>query len=313
MEYLTKYPFAVPIKSKSAEEIAKHFFHYISMFGAPKIILTDNGKEFVNNMLTKLTKLNGIEHRVTSVYRPNVNGLAESFNKIVNAIRKHAELDTKNWPDWINYVLMAYRSRKHSITKFPPFSLMFGRTMLLPIEWHQDKDTTEDLCIFNRSLELKKLFEEDIKSAKKNIESAQEVQKVVQDRRNNIEHNTLKKGTNVMVRVPLKKIQGKMQPKAHGPYKIDGTTRNDNYWLKNYDGKRLQTAYPRDRLQVVDDNVDGDEHVEVEKIINHRIKRNKYEYLVKWRNFPDSHNEWLDESRFDSTFMIERRIIYLLK
>ena len=35
-EYLSKYPFAMPIKSKSAVEIAACFFHYISLFGPPK-------------------------------------------------------------------------------------------------------------------------------------------------------------------------------------------------------------------------------------------------------------------------------------
>jgi hypothetical protein len=35
-EYLSKYPYAVPITSKSAEEIARRLFEYISLFGRPK-------------------------------------------------------------------------------------------------------------------------------------------------------------------------------------------------------------------------------------------------------------------------------------
>lgn len=45
---LSKYPYAVATKTKSAIEIAKHFFNYISLFGAPKELVSDQGKEFLN-------------------------------------------------------------------------------------------------------------------------------------------------------------------------------------------------------------------------------------------------------------------------
>ncbi len=45
MEYLTKYPYAVPIRSKTAEETAQKFFIYISMFGPPKEIISDHQEE----------------------------------------------------------------------------------------------------------------------------------------------------------------------------------------------------------------------------------------------------------------------------
>ncbi len=45
---LSKYPFAVPIRTKTAQEIAEKLFTYISLFGPPKIILSDQGTEFLN-------------------------------------------------------------------------------------------------------------------------------------------------------------------------------------------------------------------------------------------------------------------------
>ena len=42
-EYLSKYPYAVAIKSKTVEEIAKNLFDYICLFGPPKILLSDQG------------------------------------------------------------------------------------------------------------------------------------------------------------------------------------------------------------------------------------------------------------------------------
>ena len=65
-EYLTKYPYAAPIKSKSAEEIAEHFLTYISFFGPPKVLLSDQGLEFNNRLIDGMMQCIGVEHRVTS-------------------------------------------------------------------------------------------------------------------------------------------------------------------------------------------------------------------------------------------------------
>lgn len=47
-ESLSKFVFIRPIKSKYAEEISDVLLEYISIFGPPKIILSDQGKEFNN-------------------------------------------------------------------------------------------------------------------------------------------------------------------------------------------------------------------------------------------------------------------------
>ncbi len=41
IEHLSKYPYAVPIKSKSAEKIAEKLKEYFMIFGTPKIMLSD--------------------------------------------------------------------------------------------------------------------------------------------------------------------------------------------------------------------------------------------------------------------------------
>jgi hypothetical protein len=65
-EYLSKYPFAVPIRSKQAIEIADILLTYISIFDPPKIILNDNGGEFMNQIMECLLNMIGTEQRVTS-------------------------------------------------------------------------------------------------------------------------------------------------------------------------------------------------------------------------------------------------------
>ena len=50
IDYLTKWPQAYALKSKRAEEVADCLSKFFYQFEAPKRILTDQGKEFVNEV-----------------------------------------------------------------------------------------------------------------------------------------------------------------------------------------------------------------------------------------------------------------------
>ena len=49
--------------------------------GAPKSLLTDQGKAFVGRMMEEIEKLLEIRGLRTSAYHPQTNGLTERFNK----------------------------------------------------------------------------------------------------------------------------------------------------------------------------------------------------------------------------------------
>ena len=90
-EYLTKYPYVKTVKNKSAKEIAPLLWEYITLFGPPKVILSDNGTEFVNSEVDSMLRMVGSEHRVTSAYHPRTNGQTERMNAtLVGALRKRA-------------------------------------------------------------------------------------------------------------------------------------------------------------------------------------------------------------------------------
>ena len=104
----TKYPWAKPIKSKTAIEIASVLREYICVFGPPKTILSDRGREFNNEIVNTMLKNIGVEHRVTSAYNPRSNGLTERMNQsLITALRKHVESDHLTWPAWLDWVLFA--------------------------------------------------------------------------------------------------------------------------------------------------------------------------------------------------------------
>jgi IS30 family transposase len=46
-----------PLKTKTAQEVAKNLVEIFGIFGAPKILHTDNGREFANQVIKHLLEL----------------------------------------------------------------------------------------------------------------------------------------------------------------------------------------------------------------------------------------------------------------
>jgi RNase H-like domain found in reverse transcriptase/Reverse transcriptase (RNA-dependent DNA polymerase)/Ty3 transposon capsid-like protein/Integrase zinc binding domain/Chromo (CHRromatin Organisation MOdifier) domain/gag-polyprotein putative aspartyl protease len=309
VEYLTKFPYVVPVKSKSAKEIASHLFLFISLFGPPKEILSDQGREFVNSIVDELSKINGIERRVTSSYNPRTNGLTERFNQtLITSLRKHAEKEPEKWNHWIPYVLLAYRSRTQSSTGYSPFELLFGREMNSFESWSANSmKGTEEESLFERSIELRRLYENLYPKAHEKIQSSQEAQRKYQNARSKKLSKQIKNGTEVFIRIP--RMVGKMQAKYIGPFKTDGITPLGNYWLVNEGGIRLATSYPISRLKVKNSSVSEDKRhddsFKAEEILDHKFEDGKISYFVKWKEYPMEDCSWEQESHFETVECIE--------
>ena len=308
MEALTKYPYAIAIKTKSANEIARKFFNFMSVFGPPKEILTDQGREFMNQVLAELINLVGVEHRVTSAYHPRTNGLTERFNQtLINSLKKHTEDNPLNWEDWIPFVLLAYRSRVNTITKFTPYELMFGRKMNGFENWNTPLNQDDEYALYQRSIILKRLYEHDVPQVLKEVKESQQQQIIRQEKQHHITEESLQPGTKVFLK--SLKLQGKLEAKYQGPYIIVKQTKNGNYWLKTTSGKKLQTSYPLSRLKIAAETVnDDDSTFEIEKVLDERIHKGIKEYLVKWKGFTEMENSWVKESNMNAPEAIEEFI-----
>jgi hypothetical protein len=303
IEKLSRYIYGVPIKSKSESEIARELFTFMSMFGVPYQILSDNGKEFVNKVVNKLLETTGIEHSVISPYHPQTNGIAENIqHTIVNTLRKHCAETPNQWNLWLPYVLMAYRSKIHDVTKHTPFELMFGRQMNTLESWEIPADQQEDRALFERSIEIRRLFEESVPEAQQNLQQHHEMRIPGQLSRRHVLDKPLPKGTIVYVKAPAQVSQGKLEVRFLGPYSVHSHTTHGNYWLLNEENIILDRSYPLAQLKVLRKH--GNDQREEEEIIDDRIRNGAHEYLIRWKNKPEP--SWINEARITKISMLER-------
>ena len=56
-DHLKRFAQVFPVKSKLVPEIAYQLLDIFSIFGAPSILQSKNGREFVNSVITKLSEM----------------------------------------------------------------------------------------------------------------------------------------------------------------------------------------------------------------------------------------------------------------
>ena len=73
---------------------------------------------------------------VSPLHHPQANGQVESTNKVLEAIlTKTIHLHHKYWADRLPEDLWAYRTTWRNTTGHTPYELVFGKQILLPIEF----------------------------------------------------------------------------------------------------------------------------------------------------------------------------------
>uniref|UniRef100_A0A8C4SI54 Integrase catalytic domain-containing protein n=1 Tax=Erpetoichthys calabaricus TaxID=27687 RepID=A0A8C4SI54_ERPCA len=128
VDYATRYPEAVPLRSATSKNITRELVRLFARVGIPKEVLTDQGTPFTSDTFREVAKLLKIKHLRTSVYHPQTDGLVERFNQTLKQmLRKVVSADGRNWDELLPFVLFAYREVPQASTGFSTFELLYGR------------------------------------------------------------------------------------------------------------------------------------------------------------------------------------------
>lgn len=237
-DYLTKWPEAAAIPSKESQVVAKFVISVICRYSSIKTIITDQGREFCNQLNDELyTRLN-INHRVATAYHPQTNGQTERYNQtLVNSLTKYINDEQTDWDQHIDPVLLAYRTSVQKSTKETPFYLAFGKKPRLLIEETfpvgSDYDDYDDQEALDKRVQaLGSLFKAH-STAQQNITNAQAKQKEYFDKAH--QPPTYAVGDMVLVNNAKRAARKgeKLTPRWTGPHKIVSVTEKGTYKLEN--------------------------------------------------------------------------------
>ena len=127
---------AYKVPDKHAITIAKCLYdQYFHHYGFPRCLMSDQGKEFCNNILKEMCYYLNIKKVRTTPYHPQSNGAVERVHQTLR--RMIGKLDNKrrkNWPDHLSSITHTYNSTRSQITGYSPYFLMMGRRPRLPVD-----------------------------------------------------------------------------------------------------------------------------------------------------------------------------------
>ncbi|KAL7640064.1 UNVERIFIED_CONTAM: hypothetical protein RMT77_009478 [Armadillidium vulgare] len=131
VDRFTRWPEAIPIPNITAEAVAKAFLaHWVSRFGVPETITTDQGRQFESHLWSDFMSFLGTSRIRTSVYHPAANGMVERFHRQLKAsLAAHPR--SERWTEALPFVLLWILSAMKEDHQCTSAELVYGSPLRL--------------------------------------------------------------------------------------------------------------------------------------------------------------------------------------
>lgn len=240
----TRYPEAIPVKSTEVRHLIDPLFKILSQHGIPERVLTDQGPQFTSKLFGELCSKIGVEHVMTTPYRPQSNGCLERFHKTFKLCLAKSPESSENWDLLTPYVLFALREATNRSTGHSPFSLLYGRPIrgpasILAQSWKSE--TALPTSVEEILTTLKDRLETVSAIASQKDTQAKAKRKTEFDKQATAKE--LEIGQQVLVRIP-RESKGK-RTEWKGPYTIMDRPSEVTYELNMRGNKRANRTFHR--------------------------------------------------------------------
>lgn len=237
----TRYPEAIPLRKITSKAVVKALVKFFSTFGLPKIIQTDQGTNFMSKLFTQTFSSLGIQHRVSSPYHPESQGVLERFHQTLKCMLKKYCWDTGNeWDEGVPFVLFAIREIPQESLRFSPAELVFGHSVRGPL-----KVLKEQMLGLNNHLSSKENVLDYVARFRERVQEAcAQAKDALSKAQVRMKHHfdkasvsrSFSVGDNVLVLLPIP--GSALSARFAGPYEVLGKRGETDYIIKTPDRKR---------------------------------------------------------------------------
>jgi hypothetical protein len=294
----------------TAEGVADmHVKCIFPLHGTLEKFILDRRPQFAACMMLELYQQLGIEHAMSSAFHPQSNGQTERTNQeIVKYLRMFCSKDQQGWAKLLPIAEFAYNLHVHLVTKSSPFKMLYGYQPT----WNTPPGASAQMPSVSACLlELHKARDK----AKAALRMSKEA--MIWDSKADCSRPVFSPGNMVWLDSENIKIQTKSKKlvdKQVGPFKVVAMEEGQSRPMYRLDlppsYKSLHPVFSVDRLSLWhSNNINGiwppppapviikdQEQYEIETILDSWKWGQGLQYLVHWKGYNKSHNQWLSRS-----------------
>jgi hypothetical protein len=315
VDRLTKRAHFIATKTAvSAPEVAQLFIDNIfRLHGLPKTIVSDRDPRFVGAFWRSLFQLLGVQLRPSTAFHPQSDGQTERTNRTLEQMLRHyVNYQQDDWDLRLAPAEFAYNNAEQSSTRMSPFFSDLGRhprmadDLMVPHDYHDNTAVENTASFLNR---MNRILQE----AQEAIQLAQERQAFYANARRHEEGFQVGdmvwlSSANLITEADRGRPSRKLNARYIGPFRVARIVSPVAYRLDLPSTMRIHSVFhvsllKRDKpspsqfgerrpTRPPPDILDGQEEYEVEAIIAKRIRRDRVEYLVKWKGYHQSESTW---------------------
>lgn len=238
IDSFTKYVILDYTSSLDAASAIQSLKRAVYLFGAPKRIISDQGRCYISADFKRFCIEHSIELHLIATGSSRANGQVERIMRTLKCLLTIVENDpNKTWRDELPEVQLALNSTRSRVTGYSPTELMFGIRAnslgMSTLSLNAEPEPRLDLDTIRHNAS------ENIKKA-----ASSEVERFNRGR-------AIVRPFSVGDFVFIKGNQTKLQRKFKGPFTIVKVLDHDRYELRDIDGSNRTYKYAHENLRVV--------------------------------------------------------------
>ncbi|GJZ94425.1 putative nucleotidyltransferase, ribonuclease H [Tanacetum coccineum] len=267
----------------------------LEYWGVPQVIVSDRDPRFTGRFWTELFKIMGTDLNFSMSFHPQTDGQTERVNTPLELyLRHHVSANQHDWAKLLDVAQFSYNMQQSEGTGKSPFELVTGRQPLTPNALAASYEGSSPTSLDKAAKKMKKWADE---------------------RRRHVEFEV---GDQVMVKLlpqqfkSLRKVHKGLIRMYEGPFPVIGRVGKVSYRVQLPPKLKIHPVFHVSFLKPYHgDEEDPERGVskrapttvvtsydrEVEEILSDRTIRRRgvpsyKEYLIKWRDLPDSEASW---------------------